>query len=291
MRLTIKFLALLVLALAFCPVGPNAFGSSSPPETAQGNWQGEESPEKDYKTDGRPAQSERIITVVLDPGHGGSQKGAVGVEGFVEKDFTLKMAQALLARLSQNSRLKVLLTRQGDEDVSLEKRVEMANSQNADLFVSIHANSISRPNIGGVETFFHALDASGEEARRVAGYENSSGSGTADSGDLLQFILADIQQTERLNSSAQLASLLHRRLVKALPWEDRGIMQADFIVLRNTRMPSVLLELGFVTNRRDVKLLRQDESLEKLALAIAEGLEEFCQLLRRKQGLAEKGQP
>jgi N-acetylmuramoyl-L-alanine amidase len=239
----------------------------------------------------RPAPAQRKIKVVLDPGHGGSQKGAVGVGGFTEKDFTLKMARALALRLSADHKLQIIFTREGDEDVSLEKRVTLANEAGADIFISIHANSISRPNIGGVETFFHSLEASGEEARRVAGYENSSGSGAADSGELLQFILADIQQTERLNSSAQLASLLHRRLVKALPWEDRGIMQADFIVLRNTRMPSVLLELGFVTNRRDVKLLRQNESLEKLALAIADGLEEFCQLLRRKQGLGEKGQP
>jgi N-acetylmuramoyl-L-alanine amidase len=159
----------------------------------------------------------------------------------------------------------------------------MANQLRADLFVSIHANAFRSRLLGGVETFFHSIEASGEEAQRVASFENApEGAAPEPEVDTLSFILEDMQQAEKLRDSSRLAHLVQERLAECAPFENRGVMQADFVVLRGTRMPSILIELGFLTNPQDEKALRDPAVRAKMARAIQKGILEYWKLVRSK---------
>ena len=224
------------------------------------------------------------LVVVIDPGHGGSQLGAVGRGGTKEKDIVLQVARRARRMLAGVADVEVVMTRQEDDDVELEERVEMANLLKADLFVSIHANSFPSASLGGVETFFHSIEASGEEARRVASFENApKGKKGRAAPDTLSFILQDMQGAEKLRDSSRLAHLVQEQLAKAVPFENRGVMQADFTVLRGTRMPSILIELGFLTNPREEKALGEALVQEKVANAIRKGVLLYWELVKRKQ--------
>ena len=232
-----------------------------------------------------PPRSSRLehLVVMIDPGHGGEHSGAVGWGGIVEKQVVLAIARQIAGQLAQVPDVEVILTRRGDETVSLERRVEMANEVGADVFISVHANAFVRSTLGGVETFFHSLEATGEEARRVARYENAPGGKAVEPGpDTVAYILQDIKRAETLRDSSRLAHLVQERLAAALPWENRGVMQADFIVLRGTSMPSVLLELGFLTNPDDARLLKRTDSHRAVARAVRDSVVQFWGLLRRK---------
>ena len=178
----------------------------------------------------------------------------------------------------------VVMTRLQDDEIDLEERVEMANLVRADLFVSIHANSFPSSSLGGVETFFHSIEASGEEARRVASFENApKGKKGRATPDTLSFILQDMQGAEKLRDSSRLAHLVQEQLAGAVPFENRGVMQADFTVLRGTRMPSILVELGFLTNPKEEKALGDALIQEKIANAIRKGVLLYWELAKRKQ--------
>jgi N-acetylmuramoyl-L-alanine amidase len=180
--------------------------------------------------------------------------------------------------------VEVVMTRQKDAEVELEERVEMANLVRADLFVSIHANSFPSASLGGVETFFHSIEASGEEARRVASFENApKGKKGRAAPDTLSMILQDMQSAEKLRDSSRLAHLVQEQLAAAVPFENRGVMQADFTVLRGTGMPSILIELGFLSNPKEEKVLQDPVIQEKIAHAILNGVLEYWDLAKRKQ--------
>jgi N-acetylmuramoyl-L-alanine amidase len=222
--------------------------------------------------------------VVIDPGHGGKQLGAVGVKGVKEKHLVLAIARQAISALSQLPNVDVLMTRNRDQDVSLWDRVDLANKSRADLFISIHSNAFSSPSVGGVETFFHAVKASGEEARRVASAENAPSKDEPERVENpLEFILQDMQSAERLRDSSRFAHLVQAQLAKNLSLEDLGVMQADFIVLRGTKMPSVLLEVGFLTNRRDVKVLLREKTHHKVGQAIKEAVVAYQKLIQQKK--------
>jgi len=232
---------------------------------------------------GRGAIQDRLV-VVIDPGHGGSQRGAVGARGTKEKDVVLGVAQRTRRMLGNIADIDIVMTRQKDDEIQLEERVEMANLVQADLFVSIHANSFPSPSLGGVETFFHSIEASGEEARRVASYENApKGKPGRVAPDTLSMILKDMQGAEKLRDSSRLAHLVQEQLAAALPFENRGVMQADFTVLRGTGMPSILIELGFLSNPKEEKALKDPLIQEKIANAIRKGVLEYWELAKRKQ--------
>jgi N-acetylmuramoyl-L-alanine amidase len=224
------------------------------------------------------------LVVVIDPGHGGSQLGAVGRGGTKEKDIVLGVARRARRMLANVADVEVVMTRQEDDEVELEERVEMANLLRADLFVSIHANSFPSASLGGVETFFHSIEASGEEARRVASFENApKGKKGRAAPDTLSMILQDMQSAEKLRDSSRLAHLVQEQLAAAVPFENRGVMQADFTVLRGTRMPSILIELGFLTNPKEEKALGEALLQEKMANAIRKGVLLYWELAKRKQ--------
>lgn len=223
------------------------------------------------------------LVVVLDPGHGGKQTGAIGVRGLVEKDLALDVARLARETLLRVPGIDVVMTRLDDEDIPLWDRVDMANEIGANVFISVHANAFPKASLGGVETFFHSIEASGEEAKRVADYENDPVAGQAGGArDTLDFILQDIQSAERLRDSSRLAYLVQAELARTLPFENRGVMQADFVVLRGTRMASVLVELGFLTHPGDEKVLKTAAARKDAAEAIKRGVVAYRELLMRK---------
>ncbi len=222
--------------------------------------------------------------VVLDPGHGGNVWGAVGRSGLLEKNLVLEVAQRVRVSLQRVPNIEVVLTRVDDNLVSLDDRTLMANQLDADLFVSIHANAYDDPSFFGVETFFHAVTASGAEARRVASMENVGGREAAreSQSNPVELILEDMKKVETLEESSRFAHLVQDQLARVLPFKNQGVMQADFVVLRETRMPSVLIELGYLTQPREEKVLRERDTQENIAQAIQRAVVDYWEGLKRK---------
>jgi N-acetylmuramoyl-L-alanine amidase len=226
---------------------------------------------------------DRLI-VVIDPGHGGHEMGCTGVVGTREKELVLAISRRLQKTLEELPDVQVIMTRASDEHISLWDRVDLANQLRADLFISVHANAFVRPSLGGVETFFHSLEASDEEARRVAQAENAPSRAAGDRPvDAVQSILADMRRAETLRDSSRFAHIVQAQLAQVLPFDNLGVKQADFVVLRGTHMPSVLLELGFLTNRREEKELRRKKTQEQVAQAVRLAVVNYRHLMLRKQ--------
>ncbi len=221
--------------------------------------------------------------VVLDPGHGGRDPGAIGPSGTYEKDRTLEIALLVRDILAvRRPDLEVVMTRTTDEYVSLGERTRLANAQRADLFVSIHCNAANRNSARGIETFFLST-ARTDEARAVEMLENSVadiyGEDEPVPTDPLSFLLADMAQSIYQERSSSLAVTIQESLAGAwgeLP--DRGVKQAGFYVLRGALMPAVLVEVGFISNPEEETLLRSldfrlgtAEAIVDAILAFAEG--------------------
>lgn len=213
--------------------------------------------------------------IIVDAGHGGADFGARGVNGELEKDLTLAVARKLAAELRAR-KIPVVLTRERDEFIPLAERTAIANKAHGRMYVSIHANSAPEPEVFGSETYFLSVDASDAEAMRVALTENDvyQQEGTvSDSRDVVGTILGDLIRTEHLRESSDLAAALQRGLAK-LPGESRGVKQAPFVVLTGVNMPAALVEIGFVTNAKEVKRLAQRDTQTALAKALAAALVE-----------------
>lgn len=177
------------------------------------------------------------VVVVIDPGHGGRDPGAVGIGGIHEADIVLDIATQV-ASLIENEGLQAVLTRSDDREVDLGPRVDLSDAVNADLFVSIHANAISmsRPDVNGIETYYYYSSA-----------------------------------------AASLAETIHNSLLNFTSMNDRGVRQARFYVLTETSMPAVLVEVGFVTGREDAVRLSSAASRSQIAEAIANGILRYVQ--------------
>jgi N-acetylmuramoyl-L-alanine amidase len=228
---------------------------------------------------------ERNLLIVLDPGHGGKDPGAVGKLGTREKDLNLAIAQKLAQRL-ERAGYRVLLTREKDEFVSLKERVDFANKNKADIFISIHNNaSRENPRAVGFETYFLAEGRTDLE-RAQALKENEVLKLEENSNpflnDELSLILSDLAQTEFLKESEELACAIQDAADAYLGLANRGVKQAGFYVLRGALMPAVLVEGGFLTNRREEKLLRQEKTQEKIAEAIFRGVKNFLLSYEKK---------
>ena len=206
-----------------------------------------------------PARTNEIKTIVIDPGHGGSDTGAVGSKGIEEKTITLLLAQALRSRLEERLPVRVVLTRSDDAELPLDTRTALANQQKADLFISLHINSVHGSSARGAETYFSSLKASDEHAARSAATENLAGSDSrgAESDPLydLQLILWDLAQSHYLAESQRLAGLVQEELNEALGLRDRGVKQAPFRVLLGAAMPAILVECGFISNPEEEERL------------------------------------
>jgi N-acetylmuramoyl-L-alanine amidase len=189
-----------------------------------------------------------VRTVVIDPGHGGTESGAVGPNGSEEKNLSLMIARSLQRLLERRLRLRVVLTRDDDVYVPLETRTAVANQNQADLFISLHFNSYLGISAHGAETYFLSREASDRVAAEVAATENQAGGDEADPESALQLILWDLAQSYHLAESQRFASLVQEELNLTLGLRDRGVKQAPFRVLTGATMPAVLVELGFISN-------------------------------------------
>lgn len=220
----------------------------------------------------------RVHRIVIDAGHGGTEEGAIGPTGLKEKELTLDVAKRL-ATLLQADGFDVVLTRDSDVNLALDARAGIANNKKADLFVSLHANASRFSKARGAETFFLAREATDDQARTVAALENdAAGAATqaAATGDTdLSLILWDMAQVEHLEDSQKLAAIVQENLNKALGITDRGVRQAPFRVLVGSTCPSVLVELGFITNPDDEKLLANSDYRQKLATALQAALRRY----------------
>ncbi|MCK4223558.1 MAG: N-acetylmuramoyl-L-alanine amidase [candidate division Zixibacteria bacterium] len=220
-----------------------------------------------------------IDVIVIDPGHGGQDSGAVGKRGLVEKEVTLDIALRLKKLLKKEKGVRIILTRETDVLVPLEERTQIANRSGADLFISIHTNSFKKRSVRGCETFFLA-SAKTDEARAVAALENSSirfehpGEAGHDLNDL-DFILMDLVQNEYLKESLDFATIIQTHLKKKLSIPSRGVGQAGFVVLNKAYMPAVLVEVAFISNKKEEALLKKGSFRQKIAQALCESVKKF----------------
>lgn len=226
-------------------------------------------------------QDNTIKTIVLDPGHGGRDPGAIGKTiKAKEKDINLSVALILKSLLEKEMGVRVLMTRSDDRFVSLQERTKFANENKADLFISIHTNASKNRTSRGIEMYYLST-AKTTEARAVEALENSvvelyeGGQEAIRRYDDLALILSDILQAENLEQSSNLANKLQMNLCAGTKSCDRGVKQANFYVLRGAFMPSVLIEMGFISNAVEESFLVNRQYQERLARTIYEGLKSF----------------
>ena len=239
-----------------------------------------------------PRPERTIKRIVLDPGHGGEDPGAVGRRGTREKVVVIDVARRLKKKLEKQG-FEVILARDSDRFVSLADRSKCGNGRKADLFVSIHANSSPNRAACGLETYFLS-EAKTDWERAVAARENASfqsgdSAATLNAGGDVGLILADLAQNEYLVESSELAARVQQKTVPYARIKDRGVRQANFYVLRNNFMPAVLVECGFLSNKSEEKLLRQLDHRERLAEGISRGIVEFAKLYTPKTNGATSG--
>ena len=235
------------------------------------------------------ARQTPVRLVVIDPGHGGSETGARGPGGLWEKDLTLKLARLLQAELRRDPGLRVMLTREDDSQVDLLKRAEAANNLRADLFISIHANASEVVGAAGFETFFLSLEATDDQARKLAALENVTlNLTTAPESRLsdLELILGDMAQAEHLADSELFASLVQERLSRVMQTENRGVKQAPFRVLMQAAMPAVLVEVGFLSNFNEARSITRPETQTQMVQALAASVLAFRDLQAQRLGLS-----
>jgi N-acetylmuramoyl-L-alanine amidase len=218
--------------------------------------------------------------IVLDPGHGGVETGAVGPTGLQEKEVTLDLARRLRALLQRTDPgLAVVLTRDEDRQVARDERTAIANQNRAELFLSLHLNSSPSKAATGAETYFLSAEATDDDARTLAGLENEAArrgvpaAEPAAASGSLDLILWDLAQNQYLAESARLAEGVQRELNAVAGTRDRGVRQAPFTVLMGATMPAILVELGFLSNPAEEKRLKdaayRDRLVEALARAVA----------------------
>lgn len=182
-------------------------------------------------------QGTKIYTIVIDPGHGGRDKGATGASGAYEKDFTLQLSKKLMKLLEEEERIEAYLTRSDDSFISSvdRERVKIAIDKGADLLLSIHGNTYTDAKVSGTETYYFT------------------------------------------KQSRTLAEVIHKHAVRATGFRDRGVKIEDFFIIKDAPMPSVLLELGYLTNPKNEAQLLKEKVQNEIAKAIVTGLKEYMQ--------------
>jgi N-acetylmuramoyl-L-alanine amidase len=227
-----------------------------------------------------------IRTIVVDAGHGGEEEGARGPVGTLEKNITLGVARRLKAALESRLGVRVILTRDGDVTVGLDERAALANNNKADLFVSLHANASVRSSVSGAEVFYLSLEEYGDQAQRVAKGESEAlpvfGGGTRD----IEVILWEMAQARYIEQSSALAQTIEGALRERIPMSARAIQQAPFRVLVGANMPAVLVEMGFITNPDQEKLLASDAFQSSIVQALVESVVRYRDRLSAPRPIA-----
>ena len=225
----------------------------------------------------------KFSTIIIDPGHGGKDPGAVGYRGTLEKDVALDVAKRLEKKISRNMSVKTVLTRDEDIFLKLDERKQIANDNNGSLFISIHANAAQDRRASGFETFLIGPNKN-EAAVRVATRENAVLELEGFSGKKLtneDLIQATIAQSAFASKSEQFAALVQEEIGKRVTSRNRGVKQAGFYVLWGASMPNVLVELGFISNLSEEKKLRSSQYRETLATAIFRAVEKYEKTLNQ----------
>ncbi|OQW60032.1 MAG: hypothetical protein BVN28_09670 [Nitrospira sp. ST-bin4] len=215
-------------------------------------------------------------TIVIDPGHGGKDSGAVGLRQTEEKDITLKVGLKLKELLSQQPGVRVLMTRDRDVFIELEERAKYANRHNADLFVSVHVNSHPSRSIKGIE-IYHFGEAKDQRALEVAAREN--GTPLSSTGVGWEYLVADLLTTKKIEASLELAWTAKESMITHMNGHyainDHGVKTAPFYVLRFTSMPSILAEIAYISNPDEEDLLRKPAFVREVAQSLFKGISAF----------------
>ena len=220
--------------------------------------------------------SHKISKIVIDPGHGGKDPGAIGPHGEKEKDITLAIGKALAKRLKEEG-FEVFLTRDEDIFIPLEERTAFANKKKADLFISIHVNSNPNKSLDGVETYFLNMTKD-DYAIKVAATENET---TTKSLSDLQFIINDLMLNSKINESSKFATYVQNSIISSHEKSDHtcqnhGVKQALFYVLVGAQMPAILIETGFITNPTECKLLQKESYQNSIIDGIIHGINAYA---------------
>jgi len=224
------------------------------------------------------------IRVMIDAGHGGKDVGAGSRQGLYEKKVTLNLARKVKRELERTSKLngyaiQARLTRDEDVFIPLKQRARLANEWGADVFVSIHLNSSPVVKARGFEVYFLSPEASDPEAERLA-LRESEGALPTEKEDVLS-ILSDVQTTFHTSESALFAEDMFSSISKQVLSNGRGVRQGPFTVLHGTKMPSILVEVGYLTNPQESQLLSKEAYLKRLASAISSGIIEYGSRTRK----------
>jgi len=212
-----------------------------------------------------------INKIVIDPGHGGKDPGAIARNGLKEKDIVLAVSKKLALMLREKLGCEVVLTRTTDIFIPLEERTAIANTEKGDLFISVHVNSAPSPRLLGVETYVLNL-TNDEESMRLAALENATS--TSKMSDL-QNILADLLNNNKLDESTKLAGHVQTSMAQGLRIKDLGVKQAPFYVLIGAQMPAILSEITFLSNPNEARRLQEDNYLQTIAEHISSGVNDY----------------
>jgi len=229
----------------------------------------------------RGSSSSEILTIIIDPGHGGEDTGAIGQRGLTESEIVLDVSIRVVRLLRERLRKVVIMTRDTDIFIPLKDRTELANNKNADLFVSIHANAARRKTAHGIETYLfgRATDA---QALEVAARENATDIKSAQG--FQEIILNDLLRDFVLNEALELAHYTQNAFVKTLipryPTASLGVKKAPFYVLAHTKMPAILAEISFVSNKIEEERLREKSYRQTIAESIFQGIKEYIEAKR-----------
>lgn len=216
-----------------------------------------------------------LRTVVIDPGHGGSDEGSRGAEGTLEKNVTISVARRLKAALEARLGVRVILTREGDNAVGLDERAAVANNNKADLFVSLHVNASVRPAAIGAEVFYLSLGEYGDEAQRAASASGESLPVFGGGSRSIEVVPWRMAQARHIERSAVFAERVEAALRTRVPMSPRSLMQAPLRVLVGANMPAVLVEMGFITNPQQEKQLAGDAYQNDVVQALMEAILRF----------------
>jgi len=268
------------------------FSLKDPPRVVLDIYKGEgRRVEGQVRSEGKNEASAAVhspkIKVVIDPGHGGEDSGAVGPTGLKEKDVVLDIGMRLGQLVESRLGMEVIMTRSDDKFVPLQERAAIANTAKGDLFFSIHTNASLHGRTEGFETFFLSYEASDSEAREAAIRENNvvnlEGVNPRYAASL-KTVLWDMVQNEYINESSQLAEIIQSELDKVQKVVNRGIKTAPFYVLMGAAMPAVLVEVAFISNPEGERLLREESYRQSICEALLQAIAEFKGHLERKMG-------
>jgi N-acetylmuramoyl-L-alanine amidase len=277
---------------ASVPAPPPGRGEPSPPASAAGPEAGaaaardpSAAPANDAPP--RPAPAGQL-TIVIDPGHGGKDTGAIGPRGLKEKDVVLDIGLRLRRLLVDRLGARVVMTRADDTFIPLEERTAIANRAHADFFISIHLNAAPQARASGVETYYLSREPSDVSARASASRENlvlNLEGVSPHEQDSLKAVLWDMAESLHVQESSAMAGMLLEDLGRGLHVETRGVKHGPFVVLMTAGMPSALVEVAFISNPNQERRLQEEGYRNAIAAALSEGVERFAYRYQRRIGM------